>query len=286
MLYPTTFAIETVLGCNLHCVECAVGSNLIRRKHGMMPLSDFIIIADKIKNVCTYLYLHLWGEPMLNKDMFSMIEIGSEFAKTNISTNANTLDAETANQLISSGVKDIIVSIDGMTQEIYEIYRKGGVLNKALANLARLVRFNHSSNAGVNIVPQFVVFKHNKHEINDFAKFCAELGLTATFKAPYLQAGSKLKPSGIPQYERIPSPNPQSRALAMRQCLLDDSCVILLDGSIVPCCFDYNKKNVFGNIFQQPLEEIWLGEEFTQFRNSVKKGCPPKFCMENCHIFY
>ena len=86
MLYPTTFAIETVLGCNLHCVECAVGSNLIRRKHGMMPLSDFIIIADKIKNVCTYLYLHLWGEPMLNKDMFSMIEIGSEFAKTRVMT--------------------------------------------------------------------------------------------------------------------------------------------------------------------------------------------------------
>lgn len=36
MDYPEKFAIETVLGCNLRCVECAVGSELVQRKHGVM----------------------------------------------------------------------------------------------------------------------------------------------------------------------------------------------------------------------------------------------------------
>lgn len=121
MDFPHIFSIETVLGCNLHCIECAIGSNIISRKYGMMSFNQFNIIAEKMKKYCTYAYLHLWGEPMLNPDIIKIIEIASKFTRTNISTNANSIDKIKAKQLIHSGVSDIIVSIDGMTQNIYNI---------------------------------------------------------------------------------------------------------------------------------------------------------------------
>ena len=42
MRYPDIFALETVLGCNLRCVECAVGSGLVTRKHGYMGYEQYL----------------------------------------------------------------------------------------------------------------------------------------------------------------------------------------------------------------------------------------------------
>ena len=71
-LVPEIFAVETILGCDLNCPECAIGGNFITRKKGWMKFDQFKIIADKIRSYCKYLYLHLWGEPMLNNDIFDM----------------------------------------------------------------------------------------------------------------------------------------------------------------------------------------------------------------------
>ena len=75
---------------------------------------------------------------MLNKDIISMSQYASAFCKTNISTNGISLTTEKAEELITSGVTDIIVSIDGVTQDVYEKYRKGGNVKKAMSSLESL----------------------------------------------------------------------------------------------------------------------------------------------------
>lgn len=66
--YPEMFMVETVMGCNLQCPECALGGGYITRAKGCMSFERFKIIADKIRPYAKYLYLHIWGEPLLNKD--------------------------------------------------------------------------------------------------------------------------------------------------------------------------------------------------------------------------
>ena len=124
-LFPETFAVETILGCDLKCPECALGGGYIDRKKGLMNFEQFKIVADKISSFCKLLFLHLWGEPMLNKDIFKMIEYASAFARTNISTNGQAMTVEKAEQLILSSVTDVIFSIDGVSQEVYEKYPIG-----------------------------------------------------------------------------------------------------------------------------------------------------------------
>lgn len=283
---PTIFSVETVLGCNLRCVECAIGANLVNRKYGMMSYESFALIAKKIAPYCKMLYLHIWGEPMLNPDIIPMIKLASNFSRTNISTNANTLDKDHAKELITSGVSEIIVSIDGMSQNVYEQYRKKGNLNKAIMGLTYLASLNLQQGNKVNIIPQFIVFHHNKHEMPEFADLCKSLNLIPSFKAPYLRANSKLKSSGLPGLVRKIEPDKQKRLTNMSQCRdPHDVFTILLDGTVVPCCYDNNADMNMGNIFNNTVEEIWTSEKYNDFRKNLSIGNAPVFCQQNCLLY-
>jgi MoaA/NifB/PqqE/SkfB family radical SAM enzyme len=282
---PSTFALETVCGCNLRCVECAVGGNLITRPGGVLALADYRRASAALRPHCRYLYLHLWGEPMLHPHIFTMIADASSFCRTNISTNAQTVDEAMAQRLIESGVSEIIVSIDGMTQATYETYRRGGDLGKALQGLDSLARFNERAGNPVRIMPQFIVFAHNEHEMEAFRQFCTQRGLTTTFKAPYLRAGSHLRPSSLPGMTRVRNA-PDQRAQAMRACPnAADTMTILRDGSVVACCYDHDGVTSFGNIFETSVEAVWDSPGFKSFRDRLKQGAPPAFCRDQCLLY-
>jgi MoaA/NifB/PqqE/SkfB family radical SAM enzyme len=285
---PSTFAIETSLVCNLKCPECALGGNMIDREKGLLTFERFKIIAEKIRPFAKLIYLHLWGEPMLNPDIFSMIRYATSFASTHISTNALTLDGVSAEELIGSGVSEILVSIDGATQQVYQIYRVGGNLQKALNALKKLQRLNVSHGDKVKIVPQFIVFKHNQHEMKQFEKICGELHLEASFKAPYIRNDhSHLACADDPRYIRPHFPTVSDMRFAMTGCQNPkDVFTILLDGSVVACCHDYKRMTCFGNIFDQDLLEIWNSRKFRQFRWDVLTGNAPKFCLTECMSYF
>ncbi len=285
--YPKTYTIETVLGCNLQCPECALGGGAITREKGCMSFERFKIIADKIRPYAEYLYLHMWGEPLLNKDIFKIIEYASHIAGTNISTNGMLVTEEIANKLVLAGTSDIIVSIDGMTQSVYEAYRKGGNVEKALAALKHIVQAKEKYHSKVRIIPQFIVFEHNQSEMEPFRRYCESLGVQAEFKAPYIRVGEKFKNSSLKEYIRKPFHDRQKFEKAILNCnAFVDVFTIDINGNVILCCYDANSKIIFGNIFEQTVHEIYYGEKHQKFLENVKqkKQCPD-FCKKNC-LFY
>ncbi|QTA87910.1 Radical SAM domain-containing protein [Desulfonema magnum] len=287
-LIPETFAVETILGCDLKCPECAVGGDFVTRKKGWMQFDQFKIIADKIRPFCKHLYLHIWGEPMLNKDIFKMIEYASAFTSTNISTNGKSMTEEKAERLIRSGVTDIIVSIDGVSQEVYEKYRVGGRVEKAVEALKMLQHFNQKYGNKVHIMPQFIVMKHNHHEMNGFRNLSESLGLRPLFKSPYIRdPNSHFSASDDPRFQRPCYPDMASLRAAMCECdSVRKAFNILVDGSVVACCHDYEKFTFFGNMFEQDVMGIWNSEKYKKFRWNVMSGKAPKFCRERCMSYF
>jgi MoaA/NifB/PqqE/SkfB family radical SAM enzyme/SAM-dependent methyltransferase len=287
-LVPTTFAIETSLVCNLKCPECAMGGNLIDRRKGLLAFDQFKVMADKIRPFAKLIYLHLWGEPMLNPEIFSMIRYAAPFARTHISTNALTLNRETAEELVKSGVSEILVSIDGITQETYEIYRVGGSLKQAMDALILLQGINAAYGSKVKLVPQFIVFKHNQHEMQRFNEFCGALGLKPSFKAPYIRnPDSHLRWADDPRYVRPHFPTVEALKRAMAECSNPkDVFTILLDGSVVACCHDFKRATCFGNIFEHNLLDIWNCPDFRQFRWDILSGKAPQFCIDACMSYF
>jgi MoaA/NifB/PqqE/SkfB family radical SAM enzyme/predicted SAM-dependent methyltransferase/rhamnogalacturonyl hydrolase YesR len=285
---PNIFAIETTLACDLRCPECAIGGNMIERPKALMTFDRYKIIADKIRPYARYVYLHIWGEPMLNTDIFRMISYTAQFAKTNISTNGMSLTREKAEALIRSGVSDIIVSIDGVSQEAYEQYRVGGNVQKAFDSLAFLNDLNVQYGNKVSISPQFVVFQHNQHEMEEFARICASLGLSPVFKAPYIRNNdSRFCYSDLPAFHRPHFADIPSLRNAMSACPNPrEVFTILEDGSVVVCCHDYAGTTSFGNIFQQEVSEIWNSPTYKNFRTEIVTGNAPSFCIENCMTWF
>ena len=282
-LIPRIFIVEPVLGCDLKCPECAVGGNRINKKKGWMRFEQFKIIADKIRPYCKILFLHHNGEPMLNKDIYKMIKYAATFCRTNISTNGQTLTEEKAEKLIASGVAEIIVSIDGFSQKIYERYRVGGSAGKALWALKMLQDFNLKYGNKVHIMAQFCVFKHNQHEMSWFNQFCNSIGLNPLFKAPLLRPDSRYENADHPKFKRPQLPDKPLLRKAMKKCgTPKQDFTILLDGTCVLCCADNNGITNYGNIYQQDVLGIWNSPNFKKDRWDIITGNAPEFCVENC----
>lgn len=281
--YPIIFQIETILGCNLKCPDCAIGADMIDRKKGRWTFDKFKNVMDNISSHCEYLYLHIWGEPMLNSDIISIIRYASKFTKTNISTHGNNITPSLGVELISSGLTDLVISIDGVTQEVYETYRIGGKVDKALSSLLMLQTYNQRQGFPVNIIPQFIVFKHNQHEMKLFRELCSDLNLVPTFRAPYLRTDSDNQLGSDPKLHRNVAKNTKDRQRIMAECECSYQVLtILLDGQVVACCNDHNGITDFGNIFEQSFMEVWDSPKYRKFRKDLRSGNAPNSCLETC----
>lgn len=281
------YQIETSLICNLKYPECALGGGLIDRNRGVLSFDNFKIIADQIQKYAKYIYLNNWGEPMLNEEIIEIIHYASKFARTNISTNALSLTEQKSKELINSGLSDLTVSIDGATQTTYEKYRIGGDLEKALYYLKVLHELNVKSGNKVNITPQFVVFKHNQHEIKEFSNICKAIGLNPFYKIPYIRKNStKYSYPDIPELLPPFFTDEKQCRKAMSSCQMARYWInILLDGTVVPCCMDYEGVISFGNIYESGLMNILNSQKYLNFRKSVIECQAPRFCLDNCYFY-
>ena len=286
---PTVFNVETVLACNLSCPECVIGTDTIdNRTKKVMRLDEFKVISDKIKPYAKMVYLHKWGEPLMNKNIFKMIEIASEYAHVHISTHGTLLDKEKCEKLILSGVGTLIVSIDGVTKEVYDQYRIGGDVDKVMKNIKMLSEFNKIYGNRVTILPQFIVFKHNHHEIQAFESFCSSLGLKAILKKPYIRFGEVVHESDDKKYQREKFKNKVDHVDAISNCPHATArMVVAANGKILLCTQDYDGDYNLGNLLDDnsTVESLWNNNNYLKIRNSIANKNPPKLCTDRCIIY-
>ena len=146
---PVSVSVEPTTSCNLHCPECPSGKRIFTRPTGSLTVDLFLTIINDIKRSIVYLTLYFQGEPYLNHYFFTFIK---EARQRNVyvatSTNGHFLDKEIAKKTIESGLNRIIISVDGAYQESYEMYRKGGNLEKVKEGIKNLVETGRSGDFG------------------------------------------------------------------------------------------------------------------------------------------
>ena len=107
----------------------------------MLQHQLFQTIIGQLKNHLHSLTFYFQGEPYLNPDFLNMVS----FAHANkiftiTSTNAHYLTEENARQTVLSKLDKLIISVDGITQEVYEQYRIGGKLDKVLEGTKEILK--------------------------------------------------------------------------------------------------------------------------------------------------
>ena len=290
--YPVSISFEPTTSCNLRCPECPSGLRAFTRPTGMLEKSFFTRTIDEIHKELLYLIFYFQGEPYLNPDFLEMVKYASDQGiYTATSTNAHYLTSEAAKRTVESGLDRLIISIDGTTQGVYKQYRIGGNIDTVLEGAKNIVKWKKALNSKTPFVFfQFLVVKHNEHQIEEIKKMAKEIGVDEVrFKTAqvydYITDPNNLIPT-IDKYSRYKKNKDGSYSaknkLANRCWKMQHANVITWDGLVVPCCFDKDATHQLGNLQHQSFKEVWKNDNYKQFRSELMKSRKNIDICANC----
>ncbi len=288
---PISISIEPTTSCNLRCPECPSGLRSFTRPTGMLGRPLYENIIDQLAPTLNYLTFYFQGEPYLNSQFLEMVAYASKKkVYSSTSTNGHYLKPEVARQTVESGLDRLIISIDGTTQETYESYRVGGTLEKVIEGTRNIIQAKKELRSSTpHVVFQFLVVRPNEHQIPEVYQLAEKLGVNQvalkTAQIYDYKNGSDL----IPQQQKYSRYKLQNDNTYTIKNSLDNhcwkmwhSCVVTWDGKVVPCCFDKDAHFVLGDLSKNSFEEIWFGDAYNNFRQSLLKGRSEIEICRNC----
>lgn len=295
---PISLTIEPTTACNLGCPECPSGLKKFSRPEGNLKTDFYTEIIDSVKQHVFYLNFYFQGEPFINPNFLDMVAYAH---KNNIytatSTNAHFLNDAVAKRTVQSGLDRLIVSLDGLTQEVYENYRINGKLEKVIVGTKNILKWKAELHSKTPyLIFQFLVVKPNQHQIEDAKKLAQELGVDEIrFKTAQIydyENGNPLIPT-IEKYARYRKKANGKYVLKnkmLNECWrMWSSCVITWDGKIVPCCFDKDASHQLGSLATNSFKKIWFSESYKNFRKAIltnrKNIAICKNCTEGTKVF-
>ncbi len=279
---PRDVVIEPTNFCNLRCPLCATTS--MKRSRGYMILENFKFIIDSLPKKTRKIDLFLAGEPVLNREIYKMMEYATKNGKkVVVSTNGIFLDKD-VNSILDSGLDDLIIAMDGATKETYDKYRIGGNFNSLIKGLKKLCEEKRRRNlTKPRIQLQFVIMKHNEHEIQAILDLAKKFGVdNVIFKSVSLgsvrnmEEKLKIKDEYLPenkQYSRYKMNDGRLEVVKMPSyCHWIWQSVILWNGDLTMCCHDFDATMKYANIFEKKgFLNAWRSKEHNRYRRLVLK---------------
>ena len=245
----------------------------------MLKYECFTQIIDRLAPYAYEVNLYNWGEPLLNKDIFKMVEYAhSKNVMPSMSTNLNTVRETDVENLAQSNLEYLTVSLDGTTQETYAHYRRQGDLQLVLDNLRKLLELRRQLKRKTPFIEwQFIVMKHNLHQTDEAKRIARELGVDLLRFIPVglpFEATDKatLQQEWFPRFSGASADEdsfkyPFLHKPSKTACFyLYRSITINPDGRVSPCCIVYGEKNDFGDALTQSTTELWNNEYYQSAR--------------------
>jgi len=281
--YPYWLVIDPCNICNLRCPFCPTGQKRGSRPKGKLSLSDFKAIMDRLGPYAIHVDLVNWGEPFLNEEICEMVKYAKKFhVDVKIDTNLNIFSEENARKLISAGLDKIVVSIDGITQETYAKYRRNGNFKDAMENLKTLLKVRSQMRSKKPYITwQFLVFKHNEHEIEHVKAIGAKLGVDHVGITKAFIGDKEWIPAN-PEYSNYNNEEIKGD-LTYEHFKKDHSfcnwpweaVAFNTDASVSSCCSVEDARDDFGSFFDQPFEELWNNQDLVAARQHIAKKDQP-----------
>ncbi len=276
--YPYEIFIDPSNICNLRCPLCPTGMRKSGRPGVKISFSEFKRIMDEFGDYIYTVNLYNWGEPLLNPDIYKMIEYANKQSIiTEINSNFNLFKESEAGKLIESGLSHLIISLDGVNQKTYEIYRKNGDFNKVINNIKILTQKKKDMNSSLPFISiQFMVTSYNENEIEQMKKLGNELGIDninfgqMNLDDPEKELNWLPKNTELRRYTEDGKRKNYSKFCSW----LWTKTVINSDGSISPCCcrLAFDKSYDFGNIFTNKFRDIWNNNKYKSARKLMGRN--------------
>lgn len=318
---PYKMKIESTNICNTRCQLCPTGLGLRGRRKGKMAYEQYTDLIRQVKGHLFALDLSMWGDPLVAPDIYKMIGHAHDNGIwTYISSNLHGFKIEPrkqrdgsleehddATKLINSGLDMLTCSLHGASQETFAIYQPGKDFGDALTKVRHLVETKKKLKSNTPAIQlNFVVTKHNEHEIEPFRAMAEQLGCkpifsTASMNIRFLDKDKKLTPLGLADdvlakktKDHLDDWLPENKDYVlsaydqMRETGKHRSeqfngkktyncswpwrqSVINWDGSVATCCGSFEEREDIATLTDQPFKKVWNSEKYRMARRSFKR---------------
>ncbi len=303
MPLPTSAQIEVTTQCNFKCITCGRVSMKNRLNLNLTP-ERFEHVLDQNPNV-KRLTLVGYGETLMAQNLQEIIDIAKKRSiDLTTFTNGSLLHIDKyANLAIQFNV--LVVSFDAAEKETFERIRVGSNFEKTKEGISKINRMRKEQGRDMSLRINFIASHLNYKEIPKLADICMETGVdeigigeVANFYTPgepeYAEMASFVREGRKMHNEILASIDQLRERLKNTDKVLSyspyrkvkpicrgpfDTFSMAADGHITPCCMRYNPEIInFGNINKTSFAEIWNGEGYQKFRESMIKGTSNPIC--------
>ena len=304
---PVEAFLEIVSDCNIRCTMCAISFDHRYRKgpadyRGHMKWSVFEEAFPLLRHAAK-VHLMGTGEPMLHPDLPRMVRaVAGTGAWVTFNSNGTLLDESVAEELVTAGLSQMVLSLDGATAETFEGIRRGASFESVIDNVSRLTDLRDRSGAlGPELLVSMVLMRQNAHELDAMVDLAASLGARLLHVEPLLwqddpDYGAFYDRSMVPRAEaterlRALQSRVEARGIGLTSPLLDRARVavgepggpgpvctepwttlfITREGRLRPCCNSTVDLGGLGN-------GGWNAHGFREYRRAFAKGNLPDGC--------
>jgi len=257
----TSLIIEPTNTCNLRCTFCFVTEGMTR-EGGFMEFDLFKKIIDDSPDL-EHLCMHNWGEPLLHKDIFRMIEYAKNKGVNYVvmNTNGTLLTNKMIDQIVDSKLDIIRFSIDGSAETFKRV--RGVELQNIEQNINKLKKVKEKRRPKLKMGVVFTVEEDTEGDAEDYITHWEKI-------VDHVRLQPKLITS--PRTEVCPEPFGKDYG----------KLVVLWDGRVIPCCVDYNANLMIGSVQNDTIQNLWKNEKMDLLRKQHLNGQFPDTCA-NCN---
>jgi MoaA/NifB/PqqE/SkfB family radical SAM enzyme len=211
---PRELYLESTNRCNERCDQCP-RTHLGREPEKDLTLAKMRSITDQF-TALDRVVLHGLGEPLMNPELPAMVaHLRERGAHVLFNTNALLLNEQRGRALITAGLNELRVSLDGATPATYARVR--GVNEKALplviANVRRFRALQRELSAERPAVSLwFTAMRENIEELPRVVELAAEAGVAEVYVQRFIYFGK-----GLAQQEQALFAQAHQRELALIQ---------------------------------------------------------------------
>ena len=171
--------------CTYRCQMCGV-VNILQGHELSVPevKNTFDVIAGWGWDLTVVL---TGGEIFLRNDIFEIIQYGAaKGLKIEAVSNGALITKELADKIISSGLKNIAISLDGAKEETHDTIRQKGAFHKAISAIQNLVESKLKSGSGPQISVWVTIMRENVSELFDIIPLVKEAGVECLVYHPVI----------------------------------------------------------------------------------------------------
>lgn len=253
---------------------------------------------------------HFMGEPTIHKHFDSAVKYADNLGlEIDLATNASNLNNERIEKLLLIKNVDIKISLRTLDEKVFSEHSCNMNFKQYLANIKNLIIKNIQNNSPAKITLK--VFKRTfysriftrrlkyskyiklKHLENLVKEISDELNIPTSFQAKNsffsINERTEIFKNTFIRYDMLSiwdseelKSNKYYNAIIGNCDGLRNHFVVLCNGDVIPCCRDYDGTIVLGNVTNQSLRDILLGDKAKYIRSSLDKYRLPTTYCKRC----